>query len=228
MLYATFLGWPGSTATISTLSSGRIDLSTLTTVQLLGSDAGAYTDPPAHTQDGGGLHVTLPSAAPHSAPAYVLRLAFSGTIPQLDSGNAGVPTGWARVTNVATGLVLDGGGNVGSGSQLKQWNYDGSTNLQWQFVSLGSGWYRITNRTNGLVADSGGNAANGALATEASWNAGNNQQWRLNDMGNGRYQVVNRGTGTALDSGGVTTVGAPVKLWAPDSSANLQWTISVA
>jgi alpha-L-fucosidase len=226
VLYATFLGWPGSTATITTLSSGRINLSTLTTVQLLGSSAGTYTDLSALTQDSSGLHISLPSAAPYSAPAYVLKLTFSGTIPQLGSGGStGVPTGWARVTNVATGLVLDGGGSVGSGSPLKQWNYDGSTNLQWQLVAVGSGWYRIVNRTNGLVADSGGNTANGALATETTWNGGNNQQWRLNDMTGGRYQIINRGTGTALDSGGVNTAGAPVKLWAPDSSLNLQWTL---
>jgi alpha-L-fucosidase len=226
VLYATFLGWPGGTATITTLNSGRIDLSTLTTVQLLGSSAGTYINLPAHTQDGGGLHATLPSAAPYSAPAYVLKLTFSGTIPQLGSGGAGLPTGWARITNVTTGLVLDGGGSVSSGSPLKQWNYDGSTNLQWQLISLGSGWYRIVNRTNGLVADSGGNTTNGAIATETTWTGGNNQQWRLNDMGNSRYQIINRGTGTGLDSGGVTTVGAPVKLWAPDSSTNLQWTIA--
>ncbi|WP_433303862.1 alpha-L-fucosidase [Actinoplanes sp. CA-030573] len=225
ILYATFLGWPGGTATIGTLASSRIDLGTLTSVQLLGTTAGTYIDLPTRTQDSGGLHVSLPST-PYSAPAYVLKLTFSGAIPALGSGSGGLPTGWARFTNVSTGLVLDGGGNVASGSRLKQWNYDGSTNLQWQLVALGSGWYRIVNRTNGLVADSGGSTANGALAIESTWNGGNNQQWRLNDMGGGRYQVINRGTGTALDSGGVATVGAPVKLWAPDSSTNLQWTIA--
>jgi len=226
VLYATLLGWPGGTAHLTTLSSNRINLGTLTSVQLLGSAAGTYVDLPTRTQDGSGLHVTLPSAAPYSAPAYVLKLTFSGTIPTLGSGSSGLPTGWARITNVSTGLVLDGGGNVASGSRLKQWNYDGSTNLHWQLVALGSGWYRLVNRTNGLVADSGGNTANGALAIETTWSGGNNQQWRLNDVGGGRYQIINRGTGTALDSGGVSTVGAPVKLWAPDSSTNLQWTIA--
>jgi alpha-L-fucosidase len=226
VLYATMLGWPGGTAHLTTLNANRINLGTLTSVQLLGSTAGSYVDLPARTQDGGGLHVTLPSSAPYSAPAYVLKLTFSGAIPALGSGGGGLPTGWTRITNVTTGLVLDGGGNVASGSRLKQWNYDGSTNLHWQLVALGGGWYRLVNRTNGLVADSGGNSANGALAIEWTWNGGNNQQWRLNDMGGGRWQIINRTTGTALDSGGVNTVGAPVKLWAPDSSTNLQWTIT--
>ncbi|MEU8280430.1 arabinofuranosidase catalytic domain-containing protein, partial [Microbispora bryophytorum] len=72
------------------------------------------------------------------------------------SSGSGIPTGWARITNVATGLVLDSGGNVASGSNLKQWNWDGSTNLQWQLVDLGNGYYRLNNRTNGMVADSWG------------------------------------------------------------------------
>src|SRR3569833_3622034 len=42
VLYATFLGWPGGAATVTTLSAGRIDLSTLRTVQLLADTAGTY------------------------------------------------------------------------------------------------------------------------------------------------------------------------------------------
>ncbi|MFC4532083.1 beta-L-arabinofuranosidase domain-containing protein [Sphaerisporangium dianthi] len=141
-------------------------------------------------------------------------------------GTSGVPTGWARIANVTTGLVLDSGGNVASGSNLKLWNYDGSTNLQWQLVDLGSGWYRIVNRTNGMVADSWGNAANGAPARQNAWNGGNNQQWRLNNTGNGRYQIINRGTGTALDGMGNTSAGSTVGMWAPNSNTNNLWTIT--
>ncbi|MBB2747285.1 UNVERIFIED_ORG: hypothetical protein FHR35_007164 [Microbispora rosea subsp. rosea] len=140
--------------------------------------------------------------------------------------SSGIPTGWARVTNVATGLALDSGGNVASGSALKQWNWDGSTNLQWQLVDLGNGYYRLNNRTNGMVADSWGDATNGAYCKQAAWNGGNNQQWKLNNLGNGQYQIVNRGTGTALDSGGTTTAGSNVKLWAVVSSPNLAWTLT--
>ena len=32
--------------------------------------------------------------------------------------------------------VRDSGGNVASGSNLKQWNYNGSTNLQWTFTAV--------------------------------------------------------------------------------------------
>ncbi|GII77381.1 hypothetical protein Sru01_23630 [Sphaerisporangium rufum] len=142
------------------------------------------------------------------------------------TGGGTPPTGYVRIANGTTGLVLDSGGNVASGSNLKQWNWDGNNNLQWQLVDLGGGWYRIVNRTNGMVLDSWGNTANGAVCRQSGWNGGNNQQWRLNDVGNGRRQIINRGTGTALDGMGNGTAGSTVGMWTPNSSSNNQWTIT--
>ncbi|GAA1382978.1 alpha-L-fucosidase [Catellatospora chokoriensis] len=224
VLYATVLGWPGSTLTISTLAAGRINLATLTSAQLLGATPGSYVNLPTRTQDGSGLRITMPSSAPFSAPAYVVKLTFSGQIPTLGGGS--VPTGWVRIQNVTNGLVLDSGGNVASGSIVKEWTPGSSTNLQWQLVDAGSGYYRLVNRTNGMVVDSWGATANGANALQAPWNGGVNQQWRLNSMGNGRYQIINRGTGMALDGRGSMPSGTTVGLWYPDSSTNLQWTIT--
>jgi len=226
VLYATVLGWPGSTLNVTTLSANRINLSTLSSVQLLGATAGTYIDLPNRTQDANGLRISLPSSAPYGAPAYVVKLTFSGTIPALSGGPGG--GSYVRIANASTGLVLDSGGNVASGSVLKQWSWDGSTNLQWQLVDLGTGYYRIVNRTNGMVADSWGNAANGANAMQAPWNGGNNQQWRLNGVGSGRYQIINRGTGTALDGMGNGAVGSTVGMWAPNGSTNNQWSITAA
>ncbi len=39
------------------------------------------------------------------------------------------------IANRTTGLVLDGGGNVASGSVTKQWTYGSSTNLLWTFTA---------------------------------------------------------------------------------------------
>jgi alpha-L-fucosidase len=228
VLYATVLGWPGSTLNITTLRSTQINLSTLTGVQLLDSTAGSYVNLPTRTQDSSALHISMPSSsAPFSAPAYVVKLTFSGTIPTLGSGTGGtIPTGWARLSNVTSGLALDSGGNVASGSALKQWSWDGSNNLQWQLVDAGGGYYRIVNRTNGMVADSWGSTANGANVKQSAWNGGVNQQWKLTSMGNGRYQIVNRGTGTGLDGLGNTASGSLVGLWAVNGSTNMQWTIT--
>ncbi len=225
VLYATTLGWQGGTTNITTLGSNQISLSNLASVQLINNAAGQYTNLTNYYQDGGGLHITMPSSTPpFNAVAYVFKLTFNGPIPTL--GAAPIPTGWAKVANVTTGLVLDGGGNVASGSNVKQWNYDGSTNLQWQFVALGGGWYRIVNRTNGMVIDSWGNTANGAPARQAAWNGGNNQQWKLDPAGNGRYHIVNRGTNTALDGAGNTTVGSNTVMWTENGNTNNEYTIT--
>ena len=228
VLYATALGWQGSTMTITTLNSNQFGISSLTSAQLLNNATGNYTTLPRPTQDASGLHLAMPSSnAPFSALAYTVKLTFSGQIPALGSGGGGgVPTGWTKIANVTTGLVLDSGGSVASGSNLKQWNYDGSTNLQWQLISLGSGYYRIVNNTNGMVADSWGNTANGAPARQSAWNGGNNQQWSLNSLGGSRYQIVNRGTGTALDGAGSTAAGATTVLWSPNANTNNAWTIT--
>ncbi|NAS27161.1 glycoside hydrolase family 95 protein, partial [Herbidospora sp. NEAU-GS84] len=146
------------------------------------------------------------------------RLTGTGTPQQ--------PTSWVRIVNGTTGLALDSGGNVASGSVVKQWTSGTSTNLQWQLVDLGGGWYRIVNRTNGMVIDSWGNTANGANARQAAWTGSNNQQWRLAPASNGRHQIINRGTGTALDGMGNATSGSTVCMWAPNTNTNNQWTIA--
>ncbi|PYC79555.1 alpha-L-fucosidase [Streptomyces tateyamensis] len=310
VLYATVLGWPGSSTTISTLASGRIDLSSLTSVQLLNSTTGTYLGLPAPTQGSDGLHVTLPSSsAPFGALAYVLKFTFSGQIPVLQAGGTGVvtaysdvsyagtaaglvlgtytaaqlqsaglsprtisslrvpagyqvtgysgdnftgtawtfgadnadlrntgnndaitslkvafdPAAYFRISNVTDGLALDSGGNVASGSNLKQWSWNGSTNLQWQAVDLGNGYYKLVNRTNGMVADGWGSTADGSPAQQAAWNGGNNQQWQITNRGSGLYSIANRTTGLVLDGGGQVASGSVTKQWSWNGSPNLQW-----
>ncbi|MEU6198502.1 alpha-L-fucosidase [Streptomyces sp. NPDC047061] len=310
VLYATVLGWPGSSLTIKTLSSDRIDVSSLTSVKLLDSTAGSYISLAAPTQNSTGLTVTLPSSAPFTAGAYVLKLTFSGSIPGLRplggavgyqdvsyagtaavlplgeytaidltaaglgpltlsslrlapgyqvigySGDSFTGTSWTftadnpdlrvtgnndkvtslkvqfnpatylRITNVTDGLVLDSGGNVASGSNLKQWSWDGSTNLQWQAVAVGNGYHKLVNRTNGMVADGWGATANGSAARQAAWNGGNNQQWMITHRGDGRYSIANRTTGLVLDGGGSVASGSVTKQWTYDTSTNLLWTFT--
>ena len=170
---------------------------------------------------------TTGAAVPVAEPEDdVIRLTGQAGRTYRMTGSGPAPARYVRIANATTGLVLDSGGNVASGSNLKQWNWDGSTNLQWQLVELGDGWYRIVNRTNAMVADSWGNTANGATARQAPWNGGANQQWRLDSTGNGRHRIVNRGTGTALDGMGDSTVGSAVGLWTPNNSTNNQWVIT--
>src|SRR3954453_22710916 len=79
VLYATVLGWPGSTFTITTLGSSRINLANLVSVQLLGPGTGAATTLTGGPQDGRGLPSAVPSSTPpFDALAYVVKLTFSG------------------------------------------------------------------------------------------------------------------------------------------------------
>lgn len=108
VLYATALGWQGSTLTISTLNSNRLSPSNLVSAQLLNNTSGTYINLPSPGQDASGMHLTMPSSnAPFSALAYVVKLTFSGQIPTLGTGGSGIPTGWTKITNVTSGLVLD-------------------------------------------------------------------------------------------------------------------------
>jgi alpha-L-fucosidase len=308
VLYATVLGWPGSSLAITTLNSSRINFSSLTSAQLLDKTAGGYISLPTPVQDSAALHLTLPSSAPYSALAYVVKFTFSGKIPSLrplagaalfqdvsySGGDAVLPIGdytsaqlglsglpahtlsslrlapgyqvigysgddftgtawtftadnpdlravgandavvslkvqfnpatWFQVVNVTDGLVLDSGGSVPSGSNLKQWSWDGNPNLQWQAVELGNGYYKLVNRTNGMVADGWGATGNGAAARQAPWNGNTNQQWLITHVGDGRHTIANRTTGLVLDGGGNVAVGSVTKQWTRDGSTNLEWT----
>ncbi|MFF5370187.1 alpha-L-fucosidase [Streptomyces sp. NPDC013187] len=309
-LYATVLGWPGSSLTIGTLDSDRIDLASLRSVKLLDDKAGHYITLPKPVQGATGLQVSLPAAAPFQAHAYVLKLEFSGQIPGLrplrgavvfpDSGYRGpaavlavgdydggqlelaglgprslsslrpapghqvtgssgddftgtswtfttdipdlrgtggndkvaslrvqfAPSSYFRITNVTDGLALDSGGDVASGSNLKQWSWDNSPNLHWQAVDVGDGYYKLVNRANGMVADGWGAAADGSPARQATWNGGGNQQWRITHRGDGRYSIANRTTGLVLDGGGNVPSGSVTKQWTYDGSTNLMWTFT--
>ena len=67
---------------MTTLNSKRFDVSGLTGVSLLGATAGTYI-PLTYSQDTAALRVTMPSAQPYTALAYVLKLAFASHIPPL-------------------------------------------------------------------------------------------------------------------------------------------------
>ncbi|WP_405854364.1 alpha-L-fucosidase [Streptomyces sp. NBC_01515] len=310
VLYATVLGWPGSSLTIKTLGSDRINLSSLTSVKLLGTTAGTYVDLPAPAQNPSGLTVTLPASAPYKANAYVLKLTFSGTIPGLRplagavafadvdyTGDAGVfalgdyttadltaaglgprtlsslrpapgyqvtgyteddfsgtswtfdsdvpdlrvtgsndriaslrvqfnPAEFFRATNATNGLALDSGGDVASGSDLKQWTWDGSSNLQWQVEAVDGGYYRLVNRANGMVVDGWGATADGSPARQAPWNGDSDQQWKITHRGGDLYSIANRTTGLVLDGGGEVASGSVTKQWTYGSSTNLLWSFT--
>ncbi|MFD9113334.1 MULTISPECIES: alpha-L-fucosidase [Streptomyces] len=305
VLYATVLGWPGDSLTLTTLDSARIDLDSLTSLELLGSEAGTYHDLGTPAQSATGLRVTLPATKPFDAPAYVLKFRFSGRIPVLRphagalafadprfrgdgtvlalgdhdaeqltlagleprrlsslklapahrligfSGDDLTGTEWTytadtprvrdkiaslrvvfdptarfRITNVTNGLALDNGGDVPSGSPVKQLTWDGSTHLQWYAVALGNGYYKLESRASGMVVDGWGATGDGSALRQAAWNNGTDQQWLITHRGDGRYSLANRTTGLVLDGGGDVPSGSPAQQRTWGNSTNLLWTFT--
>jgi alpha-L-fucosidase len=136
------------------------------------------------------------------------------------------PDKYYRLTNVTSRLALDSGGNVASGSNLKQWQPIDNTNLQWQAIELGNGYYRLVNRTNGMVADGWGSTTDGDPARQKAWDGSETQQWQITHRGQGQYSIANRSTGLVLDSGGRVASGSVTKQWTWQQSTNLLWTFS--
>lgn len=82
ILYATVLGWPeDSTVSIASLGSDAgVDLSDLTSIELLGDSAGDYSAITDWEQGTDALTIQLPSQ-PSESQAYVLKLTFKSHIP---------------------------------------------------------------------------------------------------------------------------------------------------
>ena len=83
-LYAMMLGWEKGEKELllRTLSSERIDLNNLTSVELINGEAGKYL-PLTFRQGAEGLIVSLPERL-FEEMAYVLKLSFNGKIQKLD------------------------------------------------------------------------------------------------------------------------------------------------
>ena len=163
---------------------------------------GPHTDLPDRTQDGSGLHITMPSSnPPFAALAYVVKLTFSGRIPTPGSGPLPDRLGPDRQRHHRPGARQrrQRRGRLGAQAvELRRQHQPAvAARGRWAAATTGS-----STAPTGWSPTAAATAANGANAVQSAWTGGNNQQWRLNSLGNGRYQIVNRGTGTALDGAG--------------------------
>ncbi|MFM9588575.1 alpha-L-fucosidase [Streptomyces scabiei] len=209
VLYATVLGWPGDSLTLKTLGSDRIDLDSLTSVELLGSEPGTYLGLSTPEQNPAGLRVTLP-AKPFDAPAYVLRFRFSGAIPVLqphlgalafeDSRFRGDGVVLPLGDHTADRLTLAGieprrlsSLKLAPGHRLVGYAADDFTGTAWTFTADSP---RVREKITSLRV---------VLDPAA------------------RFRITNVVNGLSLDSGGAVPSGSPLKQSAWDDSANLQW-----
>jgi alpha-L-fucosidase len=153
-LYAIVMGWPGSQFNITTLNSAAISLTTLTNVQLLGNTAGTYIPLNTYSQDTYCLHITMP-AQPYTAVSYVVKLMFSGTIPDYTLVYPSIFTWSAPVQITTADATLNQFGTiVGAASFAK--NAAGT-------VTLSNGTNIVFKTDNSVASCTGKGAGTGAF-----------------------------------------------------------------
>jgi len=182
-LYALLLGWEDAQQEVilTSLSSRRIDLKSLRSVELINGGAGRYL-PLQYSQDARGLTVRLPERT-FEELAYVLKLTFENTIPPLD-----------RFVDLDCAphyhLVPEGGGgSLVLGSDLTLTGNKRDFANQWKLKRVGDGIYKILNREDGsktlAYLPSGLELAPAELAGE------DGQLWHVGDAYSGFVRISN-------------------------------------
>jgi alpha-L-fucosidase len=183
-LYAILLGWKTGEKemVLKTLSSNRIDVKNLKSVELINGVAGKYL-PLTYKQDAEGLTVNLPDRS-FEEMAYVLKLNFDGTISALDQ--------FADL-DCAPHYYLVPGDNSGSlvlGSDLTLTGKRKDNASQWTLKSAGKGLYEILNRENDKRAIECGKSAHDLLVSDFTGN--DNQIWKIENVHNGLLRISNK------------------------------------
>ena len=183
-LYAILLGWDKSEKEISlkTLSSDRIDLKNLKSVELINGEAGKYL-PLTFKQDSIGLIVSLPDRS-FNEMAYVLKLSFDGKIPPLNN--------YVDLNSTPHYYIVPGN-NTGSlvlGSNLTLTGERKNFANQWKLESAGKGIYKILNRENNNKVFECSSSGHNLIISNFS--GADNQFWKIEDAHNGLYKISNK------------------------------------
>jgi alpha-L-fucosidase len=181
-LYAIALGWDeGQTGiALGSLSSDRIDLKRLKSVDLINGRAGAYM-PLKYNQDEQGLHVTLP---PRSFVdlAYVIKFSFEGGIPAFDN--------FAALDRALHYYLVPGGtsGDLVLGSDLTVSGKRKALASQWKLQPFGKGVYAILNRRDDTTAIEHRAESNDLVLS--NFTAKDGQLWRIENAPGGLLEIL--------------------------------------
>jgi alpha-L-fucosidase len=182
-LYAIFMGREKgqNELVLTSLSTDRINLKNLKSVQLINGKANSYVAL-KYKQDEKGLTIQLPEKT-FDDMAYVVKLSFVGTIPVLDT--------YVDVNCEPHYYIVPGNEKVTFilNNDLKLTTKDKNPSLQWKLKSLGKGYYVIQSRKdNQLVLQYG---ENGQL-TLAKASTNDNQIWKVEHSFAGLYKITNK------------------------------------
>jgi alpha-L-fucosidase len=171
-VYALLMGWPGN--------GKQVDLTAVTTSRFaLGSGKVFMFGPTGNgtgeivlqaTQDGSGLHVTLPSTQPYTAAAYALKISKSGAPPEATPwiGSTSDPdagAGGAGGSGGTTGTTSSGGagGSSGTGGRSGTGGAGGAISGTGGTSSTGG-----SSGTGGATGAGGATGTGGAIPTGGS------------------------------------------------------------
>ena len=132
--------------------------------------------------------------------------------------------GTYEIQNLASGMVLDGGGpGTTKGTWVVQDASSSGSNQQWTVTSLGNNTYEIISVANDLSLDDyAGATANGTevdVYTNSASQGNTGQIWYLTPASNGYYtlksqDIVNAGVSSCIEpSGGSTASGAQIVIY---------------
>jgi alpha-L-fucosidase len=183
-LYAILLGWEAGQQNIllKSLSSDRIDLTGLKSVQLIDGEAGKYLSLTSE-QHSEGLIIGLPKRT-FEEMAYVLKLDFDREIPSLDMyADLDCAPHYNLVPeNNPENLVL--------GSDLTLTSNPKDTANQWRLECIDKGIYKILNRENTKEVFECGNSDQSLIIS--NFMNKDNQFWKIQDVHNGLFTISNK------------------------------------
>ena len=183
-LYAILLGWEKDQIEVilTSLSSNRIDLKNLKSVELINDEAGKYL-PLVYKQDKKGLIVSLPERS-FEEMAYVLKLNFDGKIPPFDN--------YVDI-NCAPHYYIVPDNNRGSlvlGSDLMLTGKRKDISNQWKLERASKSIYKIFNRENNEKLFECNISDHNLMIS--NYNGKDNQLWKIEDAHKGLLKISNK------------------------------------
>jgi alpha-L-fucosidase len=171
-VYAILLGWPGNgkQVTLASMTTSRFPVGSGKVFMFAPTGGSAINL--QFTQDGSGLHVTLPSTQPYTALAYAMKVSKSGTEP--------APTPW-----ISGGSGIDAGAGGSGGS-------DASADNDGRIASGGAGG---SNTTVGGTSGNGGGQMGGVRGLGGAGSGGSQS------TGNGGSSATSSSVGSGGTAG---------------------------